>query len=66
MHMKLTRNLLFQSHVVVPARLKTRIMFADVGASLPHGRSTITSDCGFDIVLQIEIYGTVEFDLLDH
>ena len=48
--------------------LKTGILFADLGITIPHGQYTmkIMSDCSLDILTQREMYRTTEFDLVDH
>jgi len=45
---------------------ETWISFADFGITIPLGQYTINRDCSFDSFLQREIYGTVQFDLVDH
>jgi len=52
--------------MVVQVRLKTRIPLADVGTTIPLGQYTISRDCGLDSFPRREIYGTAEFDLVDH
>jgi len=50
----------------VQARLKTRIPVTDVGTTIPLRQYTITRDCCFDSFSPSEMYGTAEFDLVDH
>jgi hypothetical protein len=47
-------------------RLKTRIPFADVGTTIPLRQYTISRVCSFNSFSQREIYGTTEFESVNH
>jgi len=48
------------------APLKTRILFAAVGTTIPLGQYTISRDFSLESFSQREIYGTAQFDLVNH
>jgi hypothetical protein len=52
----------------VQAHKLTGILFAEFGVTIPHGQYTIhmICDCSFVKFGQRELYGTPQFDLVDH